>query len=89
MTHSILPALLVLLLTSSLLTSSPFAQTKADPRKGLPTASPATAADSASLLPVKRVVLYKNGVGYFEQEKIGGISSAIADRKRESDQIRR
>jgi hypothetical protein len=89
MTHSILPALLVLLLTSSLLTSSPFAQTKADPRKGPPTASPATAADSASLLPVKRVVLYKNGVGYFEQEKIGGISSAIADRKRESDQIRR
>ncbi len=61
MTHSILPALLVLLLTSS-----PFAQTKADPPKAPPTASPATSADSASLLPVKRVVLYKNGVGYFE-----------------------
>jgi len=61
MTLSILPALLVLLLTSS-----PFAQTKADPPKTPPTASPATSADSASLLPVKRVVLYKNGVGYFE-----------------------
>ena len=61
MTHSILPALLVLLLTGS-----PFAQTKADPPKAPPTASPATSADSASVLPVKRVVLYKNGVGYFE-----------------------
>jgi hypothetical protein len=61
MTHTILAALLVLSLTSS-----PFAQTKADPPKAPPTASPATSADSASRLPVKRVVLYKNGVGYFE-----------------------
>jgi hypothetical protein len=61
MTHSILPALLVLYLTSS-----PFAQTKADPPKAPPTVSPATSADSASRLPIKRVVLYKNGVGYFE-----------------------
>jgi hypothetical protein len=61
MTHSILPALLVLVLTSSLL-----AQTKAGPAKAEPTAAPAPSSDSASRLPVKRVVLYKNGVGYFE-----------------------
>ena len=61
MTHSFLSALLVLFLTGSL-----FAQTKADPAKAPPTATPAASADSASRLPVKRVVLYKNGVGYFE-----------------------
>jgi hypothetical protein len=31
-----------------------------------PEKSPGTANDSYSRLPVKRVVLYKNGVGYFE-----------------------
>jgi hypothetical protein len=61
MTHSFLSTLLVLFLTGSL-----FAQTKADPAKAPPTATPAASADSASRLPVKRVVLYKNGVGYFE-----------------------
>jgi hypothetical protein len=61
MTHSILPALLVLLLTGS-----PLAQTKADPAKAAPTAASATSTDPTARLPVKRVVLYKNGVGYFE-----------------------
>jgi hypothetical protein len=61
MTHSILAALLVLSLTGSSL-----AQTKAESAKGMPMAAPATSTDSASRLPVKRVVLYKNGVGYFE-----------------------
>jgi hypothetical protein len=61
MTHSILAALLVLSLTGS-----SFAQTKAESAKGTPRAAPATSTDSASRLPVKRVVLYKNGVGYFE-----------------------
>jgi hypothetical protein len=63
MPHSILTALLVLSLTGSL-----FAQTKADqPIAPQPqAATPAASADSASRLPVKRVVLYKNGVGYFE-----------------------
>jgi len=61
MTHSILTTVLVLLLTGSLL-----AQTKADSARAAPTAAPAASSDSASRLPVKRVVLYKNGVGYFE-----------------------
>jgi hypothetical protein len=63
MPHSILSALLVLSLTGSLL-----AQTKADqPKAPQPqAATPAASTDSASRLPVKRVVLYKNGVGYFE-----------------------
>jgi hypothetical protein len=63
MTHSILTALLVLSLTGRL-----FAQTKAEPAKApRPTITTlAASADSASRLPVKRVVLYKNGVGYFE-----------------------
>ncbi len=61
MTHSFLSILLALSLTGSL-----FGQTKADQAKAPPTATPAASADSASRLPVKRVVLYKNGVGYFE-----------------------
>jgi hypothetical protein len=61
MTHSILPALLVLSWAGSL-----FAQTRADLAKAPPTTAPATSTDYASRLPVKRVVLYKNGVGYFE-----------------------
>jgi len=49
------------------LTSVSWAQKKFDPPKPLP--APATAGatgDSSARLPVKRVVLYKNGVGYFE-----------------------
>lgn len=43
------------------------AQKKADPPKATFAAnSSAISADSTSRLPVKRVVLYKNGVGYFE-----------------------
>jgi hypothetical protein len=63
MPHSILSALLVLSLTGGLL-----AQTKADqPKAPQPqAATPAASTDAASRLPVKRVVLYKNGVGYFE-----------------------
>ena len=38
------------------------AQKKSDPSKAVPAAT----GDSSSRLPVKRVVLYKNGVGYFE-----------------------
>jgi len=42
------------------------AQKKSDqPKPAQPQTAPATS-DSASRLPVKRVVLYKNGVGYFE-----------------------
>jgi Carboxypeptidase regulatory-like domain len=63
MPHSILSALLVLSMTGSLL-----AQTKAESSKAPQpqTATAAASTDSASRLPVKRVVLYKNGVGYFE-----------------------
>ncbi len=63
MPHSILSALVVLFLAGNM-----FAQTKAEPSKAAqpPAATQAVPADSASRLPVKRVVLYKNGVGYFE-----------------------
>lgn len=63
MRHSILPALLSL----SLATSAS-AQNKADVPKPQ-TSQPAVSSlsDSSTRLPVKRVVLYKNGVGYFEQ----------------------
>src|SRR5208283_3741265 len=56
-------ALVVLFLAGNM-----FAQTKAEPSKAAqpPAATQAVPADSASRLPVKRVVLYKNGVGYFE-----------------------
>ncbi len=50
------------------LTAISWAQKKLDPAKLPPnqaTAS-ATAETSSARLPVKRVVLYKNGVGYFE-----------------------
>ncbi len=65
MTQSILSALSVSVLS---LAATLFAQTKVEPAKVSPhlaLASPSSA-DSASQLPVKRVVLYKNGVGYFE-----------------------
>ncbi len=39
-------------------------KTASDPDKSQPTATAAN--DSSSRLPVKRVVLYKNGIGYFE-----------------------
>ena len=63
MRHSILVPLIVL----SLFANS-VAQQKSDqpkPPQSQP-AAPTTAADSPTRLPVKRVVLYKNGVGYFE-----------------------
>ena len=43
-----------------------FAQTKSDQPKGAQPQPAAPADSSSSRLPVKRVVLYKNGVGYFE-----------------------
>ena len=61
MRPTILAALLVLPLAGNA-----FGQQKAEEPK--PQSSPAVSAstDSSSRLPVKRVVLYKNGVGYFE-----------------------
>lgn len=63
MRHSIL----VIAIMLSLFANS-VAQKKADqPRAArLPVAVPTVPADSSARLPVKRVVLYKNGVGYFE-----------------------
>ena len=49
-----------------------FAETKPAPAPAGPSASatrknlPSASTDSAARLPVKRVVLYKNGIGYFE-----------------------
>jgi len=49
------------------LTAVSSAQKKPDLPRPLPAQSTAPAAgDSSSRLPIKRVVLYKNGVGYFE-----------------------
>jgi hypothetical protein len=59
MRHSLLPAFLALQLAASAL-----AQQKPEPPKTQPAMS--VPADSTARLPVKRVVLYKNGVGYFE-----------------------
>ena len=62
MHYSMLSAMLALSLTGSLI-----AQSKAEAAKGSPPKTTTTAStDSESRLPVKRVVLYKNGVGYFE-----------------------
>ena len=60
-------ALLIISLSGSLFAQSRTAQTNTNPDKPQqpPAAAPASSADSASRLPVKRVVLYKNGVGYF------------------------
>ncbi len=44
------------------------AQRKPDLPQTLPAQSAPAAGDSSARLPVKRVVLYKNGVGYFEHE---------------------
>jgi hypothetical protein len=52
-------------LALSFLVTYSFAQTK--PAKPQPAPTPAVvAADTSARLPIKRVVLYKNGVGYFE-----------------------
>ena len=62
MHYSMLSAMLALSLTGSLI-----AQSKAEAAKGSQPKNTTTAStDSESRLPVKRVVLYKNGVGYFE-----------------------
>lgn len=62
MTHSILTALLIVFLNGTSL-----AQTRVDTAKSAsPSVATPASADSTSRLPVKRVVLYKNGVGYFE-----------------------
>lgn len=63
MRHSIVVCLILL----SLFADS-VAQKKADQPKPSPTQQPAVnaSADSSARLPVRRVVLYKNGVGYFE-----------------------
>ena len=59
---------ILLTLLFAALSANGFAQKKPDQPKPRP--SPAAAAsapaESSSRLPVKRVVLYKNGVGYFE-----------------------
>jgi len=57
------------------------AQKKADPLKTPAVhSSPATTADSSARLPVKRVVLYKNGVGYFEhQARVHGTQDVNID----------
>ena len=61
------PLILVALFLSSLAGNS-FAQKKTDQPKSSQTQSGVSAAsvDSSARLPIKRVVLYKNGVGYFE-----------------------
>ncbi len=57
----------ILLLAIACLTCNSFAQNKTDQAKiTRPQASAEASPDSSSRLPVKRVVLYKNGVGYFE-----------------------
>jgi hypothetical protein len=50
----------------AMLAANGFAQKKVDQRNVQPSAPAATPAETSSRLPVKRVVLYKNGVGYFE-----------------------
>jgi hypothetical protein len=68
MRHAVLSALLFALLAASLAAQNKPDQTRADQPKAPPpqAAAPASSDDSSSRLPVKRVVLYKNGVGYFE-----------------------
>ena len=57
------------------------AQKKAEPLKTPAVqSSPATTPDSSARLPVKRVVLYKNGVGYFEhQARVHGTQDVNID----------
>jgi hypothetical protein len=61
MRRSTLATLFVALLAANCL-----AQKKVDQRNVQTSAAVATPAETSSRLPVKRVVLYKNGVGYFE-----------------------
>jgi len=63
MPQSMLPVLLVLALTADLFAQNKTGQSKTPQLQMTP---PAGSTDSASRLPVKRVVLYKNGIGYFE-----------------------
>ena len=57
------------------------AQKQADPPKALANQpSAATTSESSARLPVKRVVLYKNGVGYFEhQARVHGTQDVNID----------
>ena len=73
MRHAVLSALLFAFLAAGLAAQSKAGQAKTDQPKTPPpqAAAPAPSGDSSShdstsRLPVKRVVLYKNGVGYFE-----------------------
>ena len=61
------PSILIALFFSSLVVNL-LAQKKIDQPKPSPSQSavPSSPVDSSSRLPVKRVVLYRNGVGYFE-----------------------
>src|ERR1700687_2739072 len=56
------------LFTCALITCSAYSQTqqKGESPRTVKTASQNADSDESSRLPVKRVVLYKNGVGYFE-----------------------
>lgn len=76
MHYSMLSAMLALSLTGSLI-----AQSKAEAGKGSQPKTTTTAStDAESRLPVKRVVLYKNGVGYFEHAaRVHGIEDLSID----------
>lgn len=68
-------------LLALLLCGNAFAQKKTDPPKSKDAphlSAPAT--DSAARLPVKRVVLYKNGIGYFEHiARVHGVQDLSID----------
>jgi hypothetical protein len=68
MPHSLLSALLLISLSGSVFAQSKTGETNTGQIKTQqpPTSTPSSSGDAASRLPVKRVVLYKNGVGYFE-----------------------
>jgi hypothetical protein len=50
-------------------TALSFAQNKTDLPKPAPAPTAVASSDASARLPVKRVVLYKNGVGYFEHRR--------------------
>src|SRR6202171_4447037 len=63
-----------------LLTAVADAQKKPESNPEKPTTPAAPAADSSSRLPVKRVVLYKNGMGYFEHTaRVHGNQDLVID----------
>src|ERR1700690_2644253 len=64
MRHSVLAALMALSLAGNALAQPKPDQPKSSEKPSEPAIS--LSGDSSSRLPVKRVVLYKNGVGYFE-----------------------